>query len=336
MSYVPPSRRGGDGGGGRQQRQQSGASSGGGGGWRERMAAKQAGGGSLNTQRGEVLRISSSGFGFVGDGPTARKRLHFNFQDVLDGRHAELKTGTLVEYCVRTDDATMEQEAYDIRIVESARGAGGCRASGSTSSSASRGSRVGGSGGGGGGGWRDRAGGGGQSQGLKAWAARGGGTTAQQTSAPKDHTGKRRDEGGGGGADKGNLIGIIGLGTEDGVEWAIAKSFDDYDHNPTRGNGFDRAYQISRGVKPAEVNETSDQVNADDSLHLFTKAKQEAGADLSTRTDRMSVSKQSASADTPKWQPRRGNGRGRSLAELAGDSGGSALQSNSRATKARW
>jgi hypothetical protein len=169
---------------------------------------------------------------------------------------------------------------------------------------------------------------------LKTWAARGGGSDAQRTNAPVDHTGKKRD--GGGGDDKGNLIGIIGLGTEDGDEWAIAKSFDDYDHNPTQGNGFNRAYQISRGVKPEDVDETSDHASAGDSLHLFTKQKQEAQADLVNGTAGMSISHtQAGNSDaTPKWRAR-GSGRGRSLAELAGSDGPTSLQRNPT-QRQRW
>jgi hypothetical protein len=313
---------------------------------------------------GVVLRLSSAGFGFVGEHVTAKKRLHFKFEDVLEGKHAELKTGTAVEYEVRTSDETMDQEAFNIRIVSSSSGVakpvsggqGGWREREQQRNNQRAPSS------GGGGGWREReqqrlsgsmsvsalksvmrgggagGGGGGSENKLKSWAAGGGGEAAQKTNAELDHVGKQTQ---GSGETGNSLLGIIGLGAENSAQHTTAKSCDDYDHNPAGGIGFSREYQISRGRKLDNMAENS----PTDSFSAAPPAPPAGGISAGGGAPRTS------------WSARRGKGgggrsladlaggdasaarptRGRSLAELAGDDGSSSAGPTAAARAgARW
>ena len=98
-------------------RARTGVAAGGGGGKGAGAAAPRTGGRNKPVEMGEVLRISTAGFGFVGEGPNARKRLHFHFKDVMDNLGSSLKTGMRVSYKTRMNDDTMEHEAVEVRLL---------------------------------------------------------------------------------------------------------------------------------------------------------------------------------------------------------------------------
>ena len=64
------------------------------GGWRARLAAKKAAGsaggaGAEGSETGIVLRVSRTGFGFVGQSVTAKQRYYFHFRDVMGSKDKE-------------------------------------------------------------------------------------------------------------------------------------------------------------------------------------------------------------------------------------------------------
>ena len=143
------------------------------------MAAKKAAGGGssglsgfANRKISGVVLIAGQGQGFVGDSMTAKERLFFHFRDVVGNKGHELKQGTRVAYKSRTNDSTLEKEAYEIEL-EGGGGKGGAwgadrRGDAGGSSRGRHGMGRGGRGGGAGGGAGGRAGGGGGGGG--AWA----------------------------------------------------------------------------------------------------------------------------------------------------------------------
>ena len=233
-----------------------------------------------------MLRVSRTGFGFIGQSVTARARFYFHFKDVLGG--AQLVVGDRVTYDTRMSDNTMEKEAYNVRKVAGG-GSGGRGGSGGSGGSGGRG----GSGGSGGSGAARRGGGsagsnaggrngnmdsgrqsgrgrgsrsGGGAAGRRAGTARPARAAASATAAGAaaaapslqtqktgDHTDQfgrlRKDE-----ELSGGLLDLVGLdGEEDGGDVAVAASCDDYDINPDGGIGFSAAYQRSRGRDVPEM-----------------------------------------------------------------------------------
>jgi hypothetical protein len=274
--------------------------------------------------------VSDTGFGFVGESQTARKRLHFRFQDVKDGKHAQLAAGTPVSYCTRTNNSTMEPEAYAVEVLDGGRNAEAL-ASKRASAAEARASAAG----------RARQGG----DALRRWAERGGGSGVQKTGQRFDFHGEAKAAGAGEG-----LLGIVGIGGDGGEGCTTAKSWESYDLNPTGGIGFGRAYQRSRGVAEADVVDNagsgpggSDALNRD---LAKVEIAGRAGRDTSARP-RLLLRRRGADAAGPAAAgsrptaalgtdvPKRARG-GRSLADLAADGGGASMDAmRSRAAASR-
>ena len=189
----------------------------GGGGWRERLAKKKDATSSVSAESGQILRISRTGFGFVGETSTSRIRYHFQFQDVIEGDPNTLKVGDRVTYETKMNDSTMEKEAVSIRIcsVSSERQSSSRRTARSTRAQTSSRSRP-----------RPRP----KPNNMNE--------KAQVTKDQTDQFGNQRA------VDSGALLDIID-GEEGDV--SVAKSCDDYAINPDGGNGFNVAYQRKRG-----------------------------------------------------------------------------------------
>lgn len=241
-----------------------GGGAGGGGGWRARLAAKKAaeaagggGGGAGGGETGMVLRVSRTGFGFVGQSVTARQRYYFHFRDVVGGTNkdsAQLVVGDRVTYDTRMNDDTMEKEAYNVRKVGGGRGTRGVRGMGnaeresagrSSDGRTATGRRLA----------HSTTGSTSQRRTVKAAAA-----PRLQTQKTNDHTDQfgrlRKEE-----ELSGGLLDLVGLDGDDEEDVTIAASCDDYDINPDGGIGFSIDYQRSRGrdveQKPAAAPNTS-------------------------------------------------------------------------------
>ena len=302
-----PARSGGSAGSGSDG---TGASSGG---WRARMAAKKAsapGGGARGGETGEVLRVSRSGFGFIGASVTARQRYYFHFKDVVvenaasgasggggetNGDGTILAVGDRVTYDTRMNDDTMEKEAYNIRRVDGGSQAGiSGRGRSQALARKKQGSRNFGDG----------------SDGRKLTAGRGSAGDRRrvvkasgnmQTQKTKDHTdqfGRLRDQE----ELSGGLLDLVGLDGEEDANVTIAASCDDYDKNPDGGNGFSVEYQRSRGRTVQEKPHVA---------ALVTTLK-EKSIDMLQAKDSGKVSAQSK-AEGMKFAQR---GRGRRLADM--------------------
>jgi hypothetical protein len=184
---------------------------------------KRSGGRTVN---GVVLRVSSAGFGFIGDSQSARKRYHFHFRDVNGGDR--LNQNDKVSYESRMNDS-MEYEAFNITKLGSS--VTSTLSSSSASSSISRSSSSASSA------WkpsRDRR----EDRPNSNWVEN---VKAQQTKDQTDQWGKKRAVG-----NTGNLLAILGVGGgQEGVP-RIATSPDDYDVNPDGGIGFSQEYQAAR------------------------------------------------------------------------------------------
>ena len=196
------------------------------GGWRERAAAKKAAanggstvGKSSKTELGEILRISRTGFGFVGSSHSTRQRLHFQFSEVTSGDPTSFKVGDSVTYETRLNDTTMEKEAFNIQSNQSHQR--------NTPQQQQRTTTLR------------------RSQQTAQTTVRKTTTSNpnhhhhhQQTNDTTDQFGNQRS------VQSGTLLDII----DGGDECVIAKSCDDYDVNqPKHGNGFSIAYQRTRG-----------------------------------------------------------------------------------------
>jgi hypothetical protein len=244
----------------------------GGGGWRERAAAKKASkissSSNSSSSTGMVLRVSRTGFGFVGASTTARQRFHFKFQDVISGDPTTLNVGDSVSYDTRMNDETMEKEAYNVRISNQSK---------SSNSSSHRPIML---------------------QQQRNFSAKRinikNSSTNQVTKDQTDQFGNKRA------VQSGALLDIIDGGEENVT---VAKSCDDYDINPTLGNGFSVAYQRSRG-KVISVEEEKRRMEE-------VKRKQAAAVE----EEKTKAKEQEKERPQPSWM-RRGNGKGRSLADM--------------------
>ena len=238
--------------------------------------------------RGEILRTSPSGFGFIGDSPQARKRLYFHFKDVVGNVGPGLKVGQRVTYKTRMNDDTMETEAFDV----APDGEGG--RSGGRGAARQSGIRMGTGG-------RSGAGREGRKNRFANLSGKVSGTS-QATRESRDQYGQARA------VNSGSLLGIIGCDDGDVAAVVSAKSCDDYEHNPTGGLGFFRAYQEGRGFEyvPPPV--------------LVPEGEGAEGATAGAAGDPYAPSAEGGAArppGPPSWASRRG--KGRSLAEMMED-----------------
>ena len=223
----------------------------GGGGWRERAAAKQKNGGGRSnnstsgTTSGIVLRVSRTGFGFVGATQSSRQRYHFTFQNVVKGDANLLKVGDAVTYDTRMNDETMEKEAFNVSM----------QSSSSTSYRRPIQQQT-----------RNKAA---STNSIAKSIAKSRQNQHVQHQVTKDKTdqfGNQRV------VQSGALLDII-----DGENNAkVAASCDDFDINPTSGIGFSIAYQRSRGkiITPEEEKRRQDDQLAQDVAALEEKKQQ--------------------------------------------------------------
>lgn len=216
------------------------------GGWREREAAKQrtasgtTGTSGTSGTSGIVLRVSRTGFGFVGANQTSRQRYHFTFQNVVIGDANLLKVGDAVTYDTRMNDETMEKEAFNVFMQSSSKASTSYRRPiqqqtrhkvKSTNSIR-------------------------QNQHVQH----------QVTKDKTDQFGNQRV------VQSGALLDII-----DGENNAkVAASCDDFDINPTSGIGFSVAYQRSRGkiITPEEEKRRKEEQLAQDVAAVEEKEQQ--------------------------------------------------------------
>jgi hypothetical protein len=129
--------------------------------------------------------------------------------------------------------------------------------------------------------------------------------TSQATRESRDQYGQARA------VDSGSLLGIIGCDDGDVAAVVSAKSCDDYEHNPTGGVGFFRAYQEGRGHEyvppPPRVPEGEGAVGA----------AAESGGDPYAPSAEGGAARPPG---PPSWASRRGKGgKGRTLAEMMED-----------------
>lgn len=250
-------------------------------------------------ERGEILRTSSQGFGFIGDGPTARKRYYFHFKDVEGNAGPSLVVGQQVQYQTRMNDESMELEACaivptsgggressgSIRSRMTGAGSGG-GSSGSSSGRSSR-SRFGGGSSGSGGG-KNRF----------ANLSKNVSSTSQRTKEGRDQYGEKRA------VDSGSLLGIIGHDGEVAAS-VMAKGWEDYGWNPDGGLGFFRWYQEGRGrvYVPPPPRDAAGSAGA-------------AGAAGSGGDPYDPSSRPPAPPTKSSWASRKAGSKGRSLADL--------------------
>lgn len=195
-------------------------------GWRSRLAKKKMSADDSAKQDGEILRVSRTGFGFVGLSQTARKRHHFNFTEVTSGDPMIFKVGDRVQYSLRMNDSTMEMEAYDV----CATGPGRPHQMPPVQRSQKK---I----------YEQTK----KSTSVFATTASGtasGTTKNQKTKDSTDQFGNARA------VESGALLDII-----DGGEVNVAKCCDDFDINPNGGIGFSFTYQRSRGRIISEAEE---------------------------------------------------------------------------------
>jgi hypothetical protein len=189
------------------------------GGWRSRLAKKkEAGVGETSAKQvGEILRVSRTGFGFVGESQAARKRHHFNFTEVTSDDPMEFNVGDRVQYSLRMNDSTMEMEAYDVSAMSP---------SGRTSTPVQRATS--------------------RKKSTPMFPTTAATTTHQKTQDNTDQFGNVRA------VESGALLDII---DGDGSEVKVAKGCDDFDINPNGGVGFSFTYQRLRGRVISEAAE---------------------------------------------------------------------------------
>tara|TARA_B100000780_G_scaffold258770_1_gene209299 strand:+ start:69 stop:788 length:720 start_codon:yes stop_codon:yes gene_type:complete len=189
-------------------------------GWRSRLAKKKESANDSAKQDGEILRVSKTGFGFIGLSQTARKRYHFKFTEVTSGDPMIFKVGDRVQYSLRMNDSTMEMEAYDV----CATGRGRPHQMPPVQRSRKKIHE--------------------QTKKSTASGTASGTTKNQKTKDSTDQFGNARA------VESGALLDII-----DGGEVNVAKCCDDFDINPNGGIGFSFTYQRSRGRIISEAEE---------------------------------------------------------------------------------
>ena len=164
---------------------------------------------------------------------TAKERLFFHFRDVVGNKGHELRQGTRVTYKTRTNDSTMEKEAYEVEL-EGRGGGGGGGASGE---------RRGAGGRGGGGAWKPSF----KSRGASSEGSTSGSSTPSASSSATakkkaikeaasrvnnatQRSGNNRDQFGREQQfNAGSLLSIVGLEGADGAVAKTSKSPDDWD-----------------------------------------------------------------------------------------------------------
>jgi len=253
-------------------------------GWRSRQANKKNQQPTGNIESGIVVRVSKTGFGFVGATQTSRQRYHFSFQDVVQGDANTLQVGDNITYSTRMNDSTMEKEAFNLKITTRSRSKQSSRISSARSNTKSHNSQT--------------------KTNLNLNRTQQTNNTQQQTKDQTDQFGNKRV------IDSGALLDIID-GEEGNV--IVAKCCDDYDVNPDGGIGFSIDYQRSRGIVISldeEKRRTQEK---------RTQKQQEMQAvQLLEEQERASRPKFTNSKSNGGWRSRRaaGNGGGRSLSDM--------------------